>query len=197
MKLPLNCSVEYHPSFLLLSEATKLQQYFGQLKRLTTTHRIETVIGEVFHQENGKLMFITKELYEANALPESQWGPTMIWSEEMELIRERIIKFTGHHFDVCVCIYYEDGNSGVGYHSDFVAFGNTSIIPSLSLGEERIFQLRENLTNKEHEIVLENGSLLIMGAHCQERYEHGLPLNPEYKNPRFNLTFRKYGFDQL
>ena len=194
MKLPLNCSVEYHHSFLSKRETNRLYNYLASLERLTNIHKIETISGEIYHQENGKLMFLNKELYEANEFPESLWGPTMIWPKELVLIKERIDNFTGHQFDVCVCIYYADCNAGVGYHSDLVAFGDTSIIPSLSLGEERVFQLRELETRKEHNVVLENGSLIIMGEHCQERYEHSLPLNPEYKNPRINLTFRKFGF---
>ncbi len=194
MKLPLNCSVEYHKSFLSKNVSSRLYNYLIRLDRLTTPNRIETMRDENYTQENGKLMFLTKELYEENKFSESVWGPTMIWPKELQGIKDKIEEFTGHRFDVCVCIYYENGNSGVGYHSDFVAFGDTSLIPSLSLGEERAFQLKEIETQKEHTIVLENGSLIIMGEHCQQHYEHSLPLNPEYKRPRFNLTFRKYGF---
>ena len=46
----------------------------------------------------------------------------------------------------------------------------------------------------ENNILLEHGSLLVMKKDCQEYYEHSLPENPEYLNPRVNLTFRKYGF---
>ena len=111
----------------------------------------------------------------------------------MKIVKEKVETYTGHQFETCVCIYYPDGNSGVGYHSDFIAFGDTTLIPSLSLGEDRIFKLREKETLIEHEILLNNGSLIIMGEHCQERYEHSLPENSKYKNPRINLTFRKYG----
>ncbi|MCH2490888.1 MAG: alpha-ketoglutarate-dependent dioxygenase AlkB [Flavobacteriales bacterium] len=68
------------------------------------------------------------------------------------------------------------------------------MIASVSLGQERLFNLREKATQKEHELLLHQGSLLNMGEGCQELYEHALPLNPEYKQPQINLTFRKFGF---
>jgi alkylated DNA repair dioxygenase AlkB len=91
-------------------------------------------------------------------------------------------------------IYYPDGNSGLDFHSDHAVFGDTSIIPSVSLGEEREFKFREKESGNEITTTLESGSLIIMGKHCQERYEHRLPINPESNKPRINLTFRKYGF---
>ena len=80
------------------------------------------------------------------------------------------------------------------YHSDLLAFGDTSFIPSISLGEERKFALGEKATLEIFETVLENGSLLVMEENCQARYEHSLLIDPIYKNGRINLTFRLYGF---
>lgn len=74
-----------------------------------------------------------------------------------------------------------------------MAYGDTSTIPSLSLGEERKFCLREKQTLKVAEVLLKNGSLLIMGKDCQEKYEHALPIDSNYKKGRINITFRKYG----
>ena len=31
-----------------------------------------------------------------------------------------------------------------------------------------------------------------MGKNCQEKYEHSIPCNKKYKNPRINLTFRLF-----
>lgn len=44
----------------------------------------------------------------------------------------------------------------------------------------------------EYPIDLPNGSLLLMGDGCQERYEHSLPLDPGCTAPRINLTFRPF-----
>ena len=194
MKLELNSSVEYVRSFLSKTECDALYDHLTTHSELTTMLVIETATGETFQNNYGKMMFIDKKLNDENKFPKSIWGPTKIWSEQMKMVKDRVESYTGHQFKTCVCIYYPDGNSGVAYHSDLVAFGDTTLIPSLSLGEERIFKLREKETLLEHEILLNNGSLIIMGEHCQDRYEHSLPENSKYKDPRINLTFRKYGF---
>lgn len=124
----------------------------------------------------------------------SNGGATKSWTSKLKLAKDQIEKITNQQFQVCVLIYYPDGNSGVDYHSDFPAFGSTSLIPSISLGEEREFKFRSKENGEEFGQTLSNGSLTLMGDHCQDRYDHSLPINSEYKRPRINLTFRKYGF---
>jgi alkylated DNA repair dioxygenase AlkB len=141
-------------------------------------------------------MFLDKETKEKNQFNESIWGKNTEWSEKMLSLKKRIEKHTNNEFSTCVCIFYPDGNSGVDHHSDEVAFGDTSIIPSISLGEERLFSFREKKTMKENIMILKHGSMLVMGKGCQENFEHSLPINAMYKNPRISLTFRKIGFDK-
>ena len=196
MKLNLNCSVEYIQSFLSKNDCDELFNELLTYKELTTPLKIKMNNGEYFQEKYGKMMFLDEELFENGKFPELVWGPNKIWSEKMAFLKKSIEKHTGIKFETCVCIFYPNGNSGVDFHSDYIAFGDTTIIPSLSIGEERIFQLREKETGKVNELKLENGSLLVMGEYCQERYEHALPLNSDYKKPRINLTFRKYGFNK-
>jgi len=195
VKLSLNCSLEYHNLFLSIDESERLYRYLIGLNELKEMAKVETLTGECFYQNYGKLMFISNRLYDEHKFPETIWGNTMVWSKEMEIVKKRIEKRIGKKFETCVCIYYPDGNSGIDYHSDLVAFGDTTIIPSISLGEEREFLLREKSTLKEHKLILNNGSLVIMGENCQDLYEHSLPINSIYKKGRINLTFRQYGFD--
>ena len=84
----------------------------------------------------------------------------------------------------------------MAYHSDPSAYGNTDCIASVSLGAEREFLLRDQENPDEtYSYLLENGSLIIMGEHCQEHYEHAVPPDPTCHAPRINLTFRKFGWD--
>ncbi len=192
--LPLNCSVDYTNVFLSKEESTQL---YTQLITDYEINNLKTAIyveGKKTLSDYGKIMFMDENLYAENKLPENQWGKTAIWSDELKKIKERVEAFTNRIFHVCVCIYYPDGNSGVGYHSDYVAYGDTSVIASISIGEEREFYLREKKNFKVFDLVLEEGSLLVMGENCQDRYEHSLPTNPKYEKGRINLTFRKYGF---
>lgn len=194
MKLPLNCEVEYYDDFLELKEAGDL---FFELSEVIQkiSYTPKTVDGRKYEVNFGKVMFIDQNLFDENKFPEEHWGVTKVWFGELKKLKKKIEKFTGQKFQVCVLIYYPDGNSGVDFHSDYVAFGDTSFIPSISLGEEREFKFREKESGNEFTTSLANGSLIIMGKYCQDRYEHSLPVNPDYKNPRINLTFRKYGFE--
>jgi alkylated DNA repair dioxygenase AlkB len=194
MKLPLNCSVEYITNFLSKSESKALYDELIEIHNIDQLTEVQTENGN-YTVNYGKLMFMDEALIQGNHLPEVQWGKGKSWSPTMKQIKERVEKLIQRTFHVCVCIYYPDGNSGVDFHADLAAFGDTSVIPSLSIGEEREFQLRENETSDIYELQLAEGSLLIMGENCQERYEHSLPVNSDYKKGRINLTFRTYGFN--
>jgi len=194
MKLPLNTNVEYFSDFLTLSDSNELIVELNHIIK-KTNYRPQTEDGKVYNVNFGKIMFLGQNLLDENKFPEQHWGPTRGWTKELKRLKEKIENFTNQKFEICVLIYYPDGNSGVDFHSDYIAFGDTSIIPSISLGEEREFKFREKESGVEVSQTLENGSLIIMGEHCQDRYEHSLPINPKYKEPRINLTFRKYGFN--
>lgn len=194
IKLPLNCEVNYLKGFLSNSESALLYQELIALFKIDTLFTKINVSGETIISKTGKIMFLDKELFETNKFPEEIWGKTSIWSKTIIDIKNRVEIIANKKFQVCVCIYYPDGNTGVGFHSDYTAFGDTSLIPSLSIGEEREFQLREIATSKIHKLNLKEGSLLIMGKDCQQNYEHSLPINSKYKKGRINLTFRPYGY---
>jgi len=193
MKLPLNCDVDYFSDFLELKNANEL---FAELHAIVKKISFNPITEDgISHDVNfEKVMFLDQNLIAENRFPEEHWGPSMGWTKNLKKLKESIENFTNQKFEVCVLIFYPDGTSGVDFHSDYIAFGDTSIIPSISLGEEREFKFREKETKTEYSQVLKNGSLVIMGKHCQDKYEHSLPTNPKYKAPRINLTFRKYGF---
>ncbi|KGL63803.1 alpha-ketoglutarate-dependent dioxygenase AlkB [Polaribacter sp. Hel1_85] len=197
MKLDLNCNVALFNSFLKNAEAIELYNELLTNSKLTTKFSLLIENGERFEEDYKKMMFIDQNLFGENRFPKSIWGENQVWSPKMKLVKDRIESFTGFSFETCVCIYYPDGSTGVDYHSDYPAFGDTTHIASISIGEERIFLLREKKTQKVDEILLKNGSLLIMGEGCQDKYEHALPLDSNCKKPRINLTFRKYGFNNL
>lgn len=194
MSTSLNNVISYYPNFLPEKEATELFQQLISLPELTNMMEMRLSSDEVIKYNFGKVMFVDSDLLEKNVFPKSAWGNIMIWPEYMLPLKKQIQKHTGQEFKTCVCIYYPNGNSGIDYHSDKMAFGNTDVIPSVSLGEERMFYLRENKTMIENKTLLEHGSLLVMEKDCQEYYEHSLPENSKYLKPRVNLTFRKYGF---
>lgn len=191
MTLPLNCAASYHPNFLSPAEAQALYRYILEDCNIDA-HRIETPGQTLVKSAFGKLMFIDEEL--RPDFPEHAYGKNFGWPPEMLPLKQRVEAHTGRCFATCVCIWYPDGRIGVDYHADRPAFGDTTVLPSLSLGAERNFRLRENATGKVLELLLEEGSMVIMGKHCQERYEHCLPEDPECTEGRINLTFRQVGY---
>jgi len=93
-----------------------------------------------------------------------------------------------------MCLYYPDGNFFAPYHSDQETSGYNTILPSISLGGVRTFSFRSLDDGNVHNMELNHGSLLVMGAHCQSRYEHSLLKNSAFEKDRINITFRDRNF---
>ena len=93
-------------------------------------------------------------------------------------------------FNAVLLNYYRDGNDSMGWHRDNEQELDHRFIASLSLGETRIFKIRNRSTKATLDVALEHGSLLIM-ENMQVAYEHALPKRRKAHNPRLNLTFRR------
>jgi len=93
-------------------------------------------------------------------------------------------------FNAVLLNYYRDGNDSMGWHRDNEQELDHRIIASLSLGETRIFKIRNRNTKDTLDVALEHGSLLIM-ENMQVAYEHALPKRRKVHNARLNLTFRR------
>jgi alkylated DNA repair dioxygenase AlkB len=86
---------------------------------------------------------------------------------------------------------YRDGHQNIGAHSDNESdlHGNAFIV-SVSLGAARDFIFTHKETKEKVKILLEPGSVLLMGGNCQKNWRHALPKRLCVKDPRINLTFR-------
>lgn len=196
MRLPLSCEASYLPGFLSEEESWALFHEIYDNYDISPA-AITTQNGTECPQEVGKLMFVEPRLTDPELFPLAH-GRRVPWPRLLEDVMKRAAGITGTTYEVCVCIHYPDGNAGVAFHSDFPAFGDTSSIASVSLGAERRLALREkNDWSNEHVVQLGHGSLLFMGRHCQDRYEHALLMDEECKDPRINLTFRMFGWRQV
>ena len=194
MQLPLKFENEYIADFLTNEEADHL---YIELLEYLEEHINISLSENTFKTNFGKIMFVEDYLHHKHVFPEAIWGKTALFPESLFHIRKEVEKIVKKTFPVCVSIFYPDGDSGVGFHSDYAAFGDTSVIVSISLGAERIFQFREKESREEFSMTLKNGSLLVMGKPCQELYEHSLPEDPKCKSGRINLTFRQYGYPEV
>ena len=192
IRLPLQCQADYYPGFLTPQESAELFDWIAEKSGVPDLRSLAMADGTVQEMDTGKLMFVDPELTDPENFHPSH-GRRIAWPPIVAPLRDRIEEMFGREFSVCVCIYYHDGGSGVGFHYDPPSFGPTSTVPSISLGEKREFLIRRKHDPSDvHSIELDHGSLLIMGEGFQEKYEHSLPVDEKYRKPRINLTFRPF-----
>lgn len=112
------------------------------------------------------------------------------WDPLVDTIRKIVSSHARTSFNSCLVNYYRDGADNVGWHADDEAeLGPTPTIASISLGAERDFVLRHNLTRETIKIALPPGSLLVMRGSTQSHWQHSLPRR-RHAGSRINLTFR-------
>ncbi len=192
MKMPLFSKdgfVDYYPDFLNDKEAGTL---FEQLKQqLPWQQRSIRLFGRQVMQprliyfagdtNKGKIIYS----YSGDSLSAHQW------SVEIQQLAERISTLAKVPFNAVLINYYRDGNDSMGWHADDEPqLGHHPQIASLTLGAQRPFKLRHQ-QGETHSLILQSGSLLIMGGSLQHFWKHSLPKTRKINQGRINLTFRK------
>jgi len=113
------------------------------------------------------------------------------WTPALLELKELVEKTCDTTFNSCLLNLYHDGDEGMAWHSDDEkALGKNTAIGSLSLGAVRKFSFKHKQTSEKKEIILDNGSLLVMQGTTQTHWLHRLPKSTKIKHPRINLTFR-------
>ena len=126
----------------------------------------------------------TYSQHSREALP---WSPLLV---ELKALVEQHSQET---FNCCLLNYYHHGTEGMGWHSD----DEKELLPngtiaSLSLGTTRKFAFKHKKTKKKVDLMLENGSLLLMKGETQRHWLHALPKTKTVHRARINLTFRTF-----
>jgi alkylated DNA repair dioxygenase AlkB len=114
------------------------------------------------------------------------------WTKELQQMRETVQAVTGATFNSVLLNYYRDGNDSVAWHSDDeYELGTKPVIASVSLGQERRFDVRNKTDHQQkYSVDLENGSLLLMKGDMQHNWEHRIAKSTRPMKERINLTFR-------
>lgn len=114
------------------------------------------------------------------------------WTVQLQKIKDHIENCTDTTYTTVLLNYYRDGSDSNGWHADNEKeLGQNPTIASLSLGSERMFQLKHNtIPNMKQNLVLENGSLLLMKGVTQHFWKHQIPKTAKPIAGRINLTFR-------
>ena len=114
------------------------------------------------------------------------------WTEELLFIKSKAEGLAGTIFNSVLLNLYRDGSDSMGWHSDDEPeLGRDPIIASVNLGEARRFDLRLKTDHQQKlQILLEDGSVLVMKGELQHYWQHQVAKSAKVKGPRINLTFR-------
>lgn len=179
--------LDYCPSFLNEKESHRLMDQLIQ----EITWKTETI--RIF----GKSL-LSPRLTAWYGEPGAQYAYSGIqhvpepFTETLLELRQRISHASGCEFNGVLLNWYRTGSDSMGWHSDDESeLGKNPVVASLSLGQARSFRFRRKDNHSESfKLLLENGSLLIMGGELQHFWQHALPKSSQSMQPRINLTFR-------
>ena len=187
----------------VLLPGASLTYYPQFLTKTTANHCLTSLLTEINWQSQpikifGKLVMQPRLMawYGNPDVPIKYSGVTFLpnpWTATLLALKDKIEKHLETEFNGVLCNLYRNGNDSMGWHSDDESYlGKLPTIPSLSLGAERVFQLKHKAEkNLSKNLVLEHGSLLLMQGETQTHYKHQLPKTKRITEPRINLTFRQ------
>lgn len=177
-------------------------RYYGCVFSEAASRRFfDTLFQEIDWQHDQAIIFgkkiITKRKvawYAAAPFEYTYSGVTKIakpWTPTLQFLLEEAQRITGSTYNACLLNLYHNGSEGMAWHSD----GEPDLlkdgdIASFSFGANRKFAFKHKKTGEKVELVLEDGSLLLMGGTCQTHWLHRLPPTTKVQSPRINLTFR-------
>ena len=119
----------------------------------------------------------------------------LAFTPDLSSIKKKVEELTGEKFNSCLLNLYHDGSEGMAYHSDAEKdLKKNGTIASLSFGAERKFSFKHKNSKERVDILLENGSLLMMKGETQTHWLHRLPPTKKVLTERINLTFRQIDF---
>jgi alkylated DNA repair dioxygenase AlkB len=86
--------------------------------------------------------------------------------------------------------WYRDHHDGTGWHADRPAHkAPTAIVPVLSLGAARRFQIRPIGGGPSTVFTPAGGDLIVMQGRCQREWQHCVPKQKAAAGPRMSLNF--------
>ena len=181
----------------------ELLEYPQIVDRAEATQMFEKLIADIpWQQEHlriaGKLRAIPRlQCWMGDSASEYGYSGVRLapcpWHETVKTIHARVAGLSGITFNSVLINYYRNGQDSVAWHADDeTELGETPVIASVSLGAERIFELKQKHQTpaKKVKLPLRHGSLLIMSGTMQQHWLHQLPKVKGLNEARINLTFR-------
>lgn len=166
--------------------------YQKELKSLTTWEkRTIKVCGKecvqnratCYFADDPKLNYCYSGTSHTNSPPFPEW---------LSKMRDRVQTLTGEKFNYCLLNRYLDGKETIGLHADDEKdLVRGTSIASVSFGAHRRFNLQLKRDHSVQEnIILTDGSLLVMKPGTQDHYLHQVPAQADVCEKRYNITFR-------
>jgi alkylated DNA repair dioxygenase AlkB len=182
-----DANIVYFPSFFTSDVASEL--YHDLLHEIPWQQDNIKVFGKEFAQPRLTALFGN------DGKPYSYSNITMQpnpWNLLLQKIKFHVESVAEINFTTVLLNYYRDGSDSNGWHADNEKeLGQNPIIASVSLGSERMFQLKHNTEpSLRQNILLEHGSLLLMKGTTQHFWKHQIPKTKKLVGGRINLTFR-------
>ena len=119
-----------------------------------------------------------------------EWSPTsLLLKQAVEDKLQPLVYQTMNH---CVTNYYRHGNDFIAHHGDKdLDLNRDGVIVSLSLGDERILELRRRAQPQDvQRIRLPHSSMLVLGPNTNREWTHSILPKEESKDIRVSLTMR-------
>lgn len=146
-----------------------------------------------WQQTYGRSYNYTGMVHEALPIPQ-QLQPFLEYAQKL---------YPEFVFNQILINWYQNGLHYIGAHSDNTKpLVKDSPIVSISLGEERIFRIKEKQTKKKvKDIILKDKIVITMGGEFQTHYTHEVPKitgkKGEQLGRRINITFRCFKGDEV
>lgn len=186
LELP-DADINYYPHFINYNESNTI--YENLLKETFWKQDEITVYGKKHLQP--RLTALYGEDQKAYSYSNIKMVPNA-WTPLLQNLKSKVENICGVSFNVVLLNYYRNEKDGNGWHADNEKeLGKNPTIASLSFGASRVFQLKHNEDKTlKRNLILENGSLLIMKGTTQEFWKHQIPKSLKLTGSRINLTFR-------
>jgi alkylated DNA repair dioxygenase AlkB len=175
--------------------------YYGQIFNHQSPSYYQKLMDNIQWQPDEIIMFgkliVTKRKVAWYAEKELDYTyakktkKAVLFTPELLEIKTIVERISNETFNSCLLNLYHDGEEGMGWHTDAEKeLKPNGAIASVSFGTARKFSLKHKQNNTLVDIMLEDGSLLIMKDQTQHHWLHQLPKSKRIKTPRINLTFR-------
>lgn len=184
--LPKNGTVNYYGKLFPVTEA---DYYLDKLLHTIEWRNDEAIIFGKKIITKRKVAWYGDKAFEYTYSNTTKYA--LPWTKELLALKNKIEQETGEKFNSCLLNLYHTGEEGMAWHSDGEPdLKKDGAIGSLSFGAERKFAFKHKKTAEKVELILENGSLLVMKGVTQTHWLHRLPPTKRITKPRVNLTFR-------